>query len=213
MTREQIIELITQVVGDELTLMRTEVERLVAAKPLPPFTPPPIWAAGRTSASVVVRHVNGLFMARRDTEAEPPGEDWLPLVVGVAEIKAQIDGRNVSIATRLSDGRFELVAHKLAVPIVRGYWSADVDYEPGDRVFRFGEFHALEASKGIEPGSEGSDVVWLKVGGKHKSPTPPPQLAFALDDDGNMTESGRVVGSIKPLVRELLTDLVNKHGK
>jgi hypothetical protein len=213
MTRDQIIELITQVMGDELTLMRAEVERLVAAKPLPPFLPPPIWMAGRHAASAVVRHVNGLFMARRDTESEPPGEDWLPLIVGVAGLEiAMADDRTVAMRGRLSDGqRFEMV-HKLAIPLLRGTWSADAEYAEGDRVMRQGEWQAIASSKGIEPGSDGSDAVWLRVGGKSRTPgAGAPQ--FLLDDDGTMTESGRTVGSIKPLVRDLLADLVAKHSK
>jgi len=206
MTREQIIELITQVIGDEITLMRADVERLVAQKPLPPFLPPPSWAAGRHGASSVVRHCNGLFMARRDTDSEPPHEDWLPLVVGVAGVVLGMDERTLTLRTRLSDGSSHLLERTLAVPLMRGVWSAEADYDEGDRVLCRGEWHALGPSRGVEPGSEGSDVSWLKVGGKAR-----PSLNLALDEDGTMTESGHAIGSIKPLVRELLADLVTKH--
>lgn len=213
MTRDEIIELITQVVGDELTLMRTDVERLIAAKPLPPFVPPPIWAAGRTSASVVVRHANGLFMARRDTEAEPPGDDWLPLLVGVAGLVLGMHDRTLMLRMRLSDGGSHLLERKLAVPLLRGVWSADADYEEGDRVMCSGEWQAIAPSTGVEPGTEGSEAVWFKVGGKTRPPGSVRDPQFMLDDDGNLTESGRTIGTIKPLVRELLVDLVAKHAK
>ena len=70
----------------------------------------------------------------------------------------------------LSDGTSYEMMRKLAVPIVRGYWSADADYEAGDRVFRFGEYHALVPSKGIEPGSRRREETWLKVGGRNARP-------------------------------------------
>lgn len=212
MNRDQIIELITQVMGDELTLLRDDmvrrIDRAVADKPLPPFVPPPVWAAGTHAASAVVRHANGIFMARRDTSSEPPDDDWLPLVVGIAGMDMRMDDeRTLALRARLSDGTHCEMVRTLAVPITRGDWSADIDYAEGDRVFRAGEYHALKASKGIEPGTDDS-AVWLKVGGKTRK-----ALSLSLDDDGNMTESGRVIGSIKPMVRELLADLANKHGK
>jgi hypothetical protein len=211
MTRDQIIELITQVVGDELTLMRADVERLIAQKPLPPFLPPAPWAAGRHAASVVVRHVNGMFMARRDTEREPPHEDWLPVLVGIAGLEiAMEDDRTVALRGSLSDGqRFEMV-RALAIPLLRGLWAADTGYAEGDRVLCNGEWQALSASKGVEPGSHGAEAAWLKVGGKSHGRVGP-RFELSLDDDGNMIESGRTIGSIKPLVRELLTELVDKQ--
>lgn len=210
MNRTEIIELITQVVGDELSLMRADVERLVALKPLPPFVPPQPWQAERLHpAGIVVRHRNGIFSARRDTTDEPPGDAWLPLLVGIAAVElAMADDRTIAMRGLLSDGeRFELV-HKIAVPLLRGVWSAEIEYEAGDRVLNKGEWQALQPSKGVEPGSEGSDAQWLKVGGKPRGGNGP---QFALDEDGNMTEGGRAVGSIKPLVRSLLVDLVNKR--
>jgi hypothetical protein len=95
------------------------------------------------------------------------------------------------------------------VPIVRGYWSADTAYEPGDRVFRFGEFHALQASKSVEPGRAGSEEHWLKVGGKNAKPE---KRAFALTDEGELMESGHVIGSFKPMIAEVLDELLTKHA-
>ena len=108
---------------------------------------------------MTVRHRNGLFLARRDTEGEPGKDDaWLPVLVGVAGLDLRWEGeRTVALRAMLSDGTSYEMVRTLAVPIVRGYWSADAEYEAGDRVFRFGEYHALQASKGIEPGSAGNE--------------------------------------------------------
>jgi hypothetical protein len=76
-------------------------------------------------------------------------------------------------------------------------------------VFRFGEFHALQASKSVEPGSAGSEETWLKVGGKNAKPE---KRAFALTKEGELTESGRVIGSFKPLISEVLDNLLEKHS-
>jgi hypothetical protein len=210
MTRDEIIRLIE----DGVAMIRDElderVQRLVASKPLPPFAPPPVWTAGRHSASTSVRHANGLFMARRDTEHEPPHEDWLPLVVGLAGFELSWNGeRTVALRTRLSDGTGYEMIRTLAVPLFRGYWSSDADYEEGDRVARFGEWHALKASKGVEPGSAGSDEAWLRVNGKANTE----RRSFRLSDDGELSESGHVIGSFKPMMRELLDDLLTKLGK
>jgi hypothetical protein len=208
MTRAEIIELITRVVGDELTLLRADVERLVALKPVPPFVPPQPWQAERLyTAGLVVRHRNGLFSARRDTLDEPPTDAWLPLIVGVASVEMEMDGdRTVVVRSLLSDGQCVEAIHHVALPIVRGNWNAEADYSEGDRVFCHGEWHALAPSRGVEPGS--SDATWLKVGGRIRKP-----LALALDADGTMTEAGHAIGSIKPLVRDLLADLVAKHAR
>jgi hypothetical protein len=215
MTRDQILAIVSTVVAEELVGLKAElmghVERAVATKPLPPFVPPPVWTEGRHCAGVTVRHRNGLFLARRDTEGEPGKDDgWLPLLVGLAGLDLHWEGeRTVALRAMLSDGTCYVMIRTFAVPIVRGYWSADADYEPGDRVFRFGEFHALQASKGIEPGSAGSEGRWLKVGGKTAKPE---KRAFALTNEGELTESGHVIGSLKPLITEVLDDLLAKHS-
>jgi hypothetical protein len=210
MNRDQILEVITHLLDDEVGDLEARIDQAVARKPVPPFLPPPIWTAGRHPGTTVVRHCNGLFMARRDTDAEPPHEDWLPLVVGVAGLDLRWTGdRTMAMRARLSDGTQYETIRTLAIPIVRGYWSADADYEEGDRVFRYGEFHALQASRGIEPGIAGSDDHWLKVGGKSVKD----RRAFALSDDGELTESGHVIGSFKPLIAELLDDLVARHTR
>jgi hypothetical protein len=110
----------------------------------------------------------------------------------------------------LSDGTSYEMIRTLAVPIVRGYWLVDTAYEPGDRVFRFGEFHALRASRNIEPGSAGSEGSRLKVGGKSAKPD---KRAFALTPEGELTESGHVIGSFKPLISEVLDGLLEKHSR
>jgi hypothetical protein len=214
-TRDEILAIVSTIVADELVGAKAEltshVERAVAAKPLPPFVPPPVWTEGRHGAGVMARHRNGLFLARRDTEGEPGKDDaWLPLLVGLADLDLRWEGeRTVALRAVLSDGtRYEMI-RTLAVPIVRGYWSADTAYEPGDRVFRFGEWHALQVSKGVQPGTPGSEEHWLKVGGKNAKPD---KRAFALSDDGELTESGHVIGSFKPLISEVLDDLLGKHS-
>jgi hypothetical protein len=217
MTRDEIIKLITDVVGDSVSVVRDDLElridRAVAAKPLPPFLPPPVWTEGTHAASAVVRHSNGIFMARRDTTSEPPGEDWLPMVVGVAGLDLRWTGeRTLAMRARLSDGRHYEMIRTLAVPLVRGIWSPDTEYEEGDRVFRFGEYHALAPSKAIEPGTPEGDAVWLKVGGNSKNQKREP-LALALDEEGTLTESGRPIGSLKPLITDTLDRLLAKHTK
>jgi len=214
MTRDQILAIVTEVLAGEIALMRDELEtridRRVDAKPVPPFVPPPVWTAGRHGAGVSVRHRNGLFMARRDTEDEPGRGDgaWLPLVVGLAGLDLRWTGeRQLAVRAALSDGTTYELLHRIAVPIVRGYWTADADYEVGDRVFRYGEFHALEASRGVEPGSPGSEETWLKVGGKNARA----MLPLSIDDEGEISEGGRVIGSIKPLVARLLDELITRH--
>jgi hypothetical protein len=215
MNRDEMLALVSDVLAGELTILRDELEtridRRVDGKALPPFVPPKAWTEGRHGAGVSVRHRNGLFVARRDTETEPGRDDgaWLPLVVGIAGLDLRWTGeRDVAFRAALSDGTvYELTRH-IPVPIVRGYWSADADYDIGDRVFRFGEFHAQQPSKGVEPGTPGSETAWLKVGGKNARST----LALSIDDEGEISEGGRVVGSIKPLVARLLDELVKRHG-
>ena len=215
MTRDQILAIVSTVVTEELISVKAElmghVDRAVAAKPLPPFVPPPVWTEGRHGAGVAVRHRNGLFLARRDTEGEPGKHDaWLPLLVGVAGLDLRWEGdRTVALRATLSDGTSYEMIRTLAVPIVRGYWSPDVDYELGDRVFRFGEFHALQASKSVEPGGAGSEEHWLKVGGKNAKPE---KRAFALTNNGELMESGHVIGSLKPMIAEVLDGLLAKHS-
>jgi hypothetical protein len=216
MTRDEILIIVSTVVAEELVGVKAEltshVDRAVAAKPVPPFVPPPVWTEGRHGAGVTVRHRNGLFLARRDTAGEPGRDEaWLPLLVGLAGLDMRWEGeRTVALRAMLSDGTTYEMIRTLAVPIVRGYWSPDVDYQLGDRVFRFGEFHALRASKGIEPGSAGSEETWLKVGGKNAKPE---KRAFALTREGELMESGHVIGSFKPLIAEVLDDLLAKHSR
>ena len=75
MTRDQILAIVSTVVAEELVGVKAElasnIDRVVATKPLPPFVPPPVWTEGRHGAGVTVRHRNGLFLARRDTDGEP----------------------------------------------------------------------------------------------------------------------------------------------
>ena len=210
MTPDEIRETVVEAMAEEFARLRADleshVERLVAAKAIPPFLPPPVWTEGRHGAGHVVRAFNGLFMARRDTEAMPgDDESWLPILVGVAgfDMKWESD-RELTLSVRLSDGREVKSQRKFDVPIVRGYWTIESDYAAGDRVFRGGEWHAQKDNVGVEPGTDES--VWLKIGGKHQR-----ALSLALSRDGVLSADGREIGSIKPLVADLLSDLASPH--
>jgi len=174
MTTDEIMQVVGKVIADELAVLREDLEaridRAIAAKAVPPFLPPPVWTVGRHGAGNLVRHRNGLFLARRDTAAEPPDESWLPILVGVAGLDLRFQSeRELSLRAALSDGTIYEMVHHIALPIVRGYWDVETEYVEGDRVFRYGEFHALKASKGLEPGKPGSEAAWLLVGGKYKA--------------------------------------------
>jgi hypothetical protein len=87
------------------------------------------------------------------------------------------------------------------VPIVRGFWEAEIAYRAGDRVFRFGEWHAVKESHGIDPPTD-DGTHWLKVNTKTNR-----GVSFKLNDDGTLLENGHPIGSIKPLVSELFANL------
>lgn len=206
MKREDVDAMVADAMAEHFMRLRTDfeahIDRRIAEKPLPPFVPPMPWTPGRHGAGAVVRHRNGVFSARRDTEREPgTDEAWLPILVGLAGIDLRWEGeRTVALRAMLSDGTSYEMIRTLAVPIVRGYWSAEAEYEPGDRVFRFGEWHAVQSSRAIDPTSPAADGIWLKVSGKQAR-----GLAFTLDDEGTFFEGGRAAGSLKPLIEKLLT--------
>jgi hypothetical protein len=217
--RADIDDLVAEILGEHLERFRGDFERMrqelggfidatVAAKPLPPFVPPAAWAAGRHSGGCVVRHRNGLFFARRDTNDEPPTDAWLPLLVGIAGVAFEWpDDRTMVLRVELSDGEVVESERDFVVPIARGFWKAEETYREGDRVLRFGDWQAALPSTGIDPNSAANDGHWIKVTGKqHRA------VSFKLDDDGTLYESGQAIGSIKPLVAELLGDLVRSHA-
>lgn len=211
MDRQQVDALIAEIMTEHFDHLRAELEaridRAVGSKPLPPFGPPPVWVAGRHGAGVNVRHRNGVFHARRDTEEEPGKSDaWLPLLVGVATMEFQwTDDRRITLSVELSDGTTKAVSHDLAVPIVRGFWEVEADYKPGDRVFRFGEWHATAESKGIDPTGAEAEGKWIKVNGKAAR-----GVSFKVDDDGTISENGHPIGTLKPMVVELFNKLTNR---
>lgn len=213
MTREEIDALIADVMAEHFARLRADlealIERAIAAKPLPPFVPPPMWTEGRHSAGCSVRHRNGLFYARRDTESEPGHDEaWLPLLVGLAGFDMRwIDDHKFACVAHLSDGRTIADVREIAVPIVRGYWNAEATYLPGDRVFRYGEHSAVKMSLGVDPTGAEAEGVWEKVGGKYAR-----ALAFAIDDEGTITESGREVGTLKPMVKRLFDELISRRA-
>lgn len=213
MSRDEIDALVADVMAEHFARLRADleatIERAIAAKPLPPFLPPPVWTEGKHGAGTVVRAHGGLFCARRDTTAQPLMDDdgsWLPLVVGLAGFDMRwVDDHKFVCMARLSDGRLVEAEREIAVPIVRGYWSAETNYLPGDRVFRYGEHSAVKMSMGVDPTSADAEGVWQKVGGKHAR-----ALSFAVDDDGIITENGREIGTLKPMVKKLLDDLTGR---
>ena len=55
MNRDEIIAIVSTVIAEHMVDAKQElsehVERAVAAKPLPPFVPPPVWTEGRHGAT------------------------------------------------------------------------------------------------------------------------------------------------------------------
>jgi hypothetical protein len=203
MKPQDLDALVADILGEHLARFRDEIERLIAAKPVPPFVPPAVWVDGRHAAGVSVRHRNGLFYARRDTTDEPPSDAWLPLLVGIAGADFRwTDDRTMTLMVSLSDGTIVSTQREFIVPIARGFWQADVAYREGDRVLRFGDWQCAKDCTGIDPNGDANDGQWLRVNGKAGR-----SVSFRLDDDGTLYESGREIGSIKPLVAHLLRDL------
>lgn len=212
MKRDDLDAFLTELLAEHLVAMRAalieHIDKAVASKPVPPFVPPQPWAEGkRYYTPCCVRHRGGLFYAQRDTEEEPPSDAWVPLVVGLSGIDMRWleDGHTFQATALLSDGRVVEHQRTVAVPIVRGYWSAETTYMPGDRVFRYGEHQCLKMCMGYDPVSAEATDYWEKVGGKYAR-----GLSFSVTDDGDITESGRVIGSMKPMVAKLLSDLTKR---
>jgi hypothetical protein len=214
MTREEIDALIADVMAEHFARLRDDlaahIDRVISAKPIPPFMPPPVWTEGKHGAGSVVRAHGGIFYARRDT-SDPPGDDdgaWLPLVVGLAGFDMRwVDDHKFVCMARLSDGHLIETEREIAVPIVRGYWNADATYMPGDRVFRYGEHSAVKMSLGVDPTSAGAEGVWEKVGGKYAR-----TLTWALDEASLMlSENGRDVGSIRTGLLGVVEEALAKH--
>src|ERR1044072_3226398 len=86
MKTDDLDALLADIIAEHFARLRVDIERMIDAKALPPFVPPGVWTEGRHAAGVVVRHNNGLFSARRDTNDEPPSDAWLPLLVGIASV-------------------------------------------------------------------------------------------------------------------------------
>jgi hypothetical protein len=213
MSRDEIDALVADVMAEHFARLRADleaaIERAIAAKPLPPFVPPPVWTEGRHGAGTVVRAMGGLFMARRDTTAQPVLDDdgsWLPLVVGLAGFDMRwVDDHKFVCMAHLSDGRVIEAEREIAVPIVRGYWSADTNYLPGDRVFRYGEHSAVKMSMGVDPNGTEAEGIWEKIGGKYAR-----TISFAVDAEGTITENGREIGTLKPMVKKLFDELTGR---
>jgi hypothetical protein len=213
MTRDELDALVADVMAEHFARLRDDlaahIDRVIASKPLPSFVPPPMWSEGRHGAGATVRWRNGLFSARRDTEGEP-GQDeaWLPLLVGLAGFDMRwVDDHKFRLTAELSDGRVVETEREIAVPIVRGYWNAETNYMPGDRVFRYGEHSAITMSMGCDPNGSEAEGVWEKVGGKYTR-----QPAWSLDEaTGVLSENGNHIGSIKPLFATVVAEALAKH--
>lgn len=214
MTREEADALVADVMAEHFARLRADlealIERAIAAKPLPPFVPPPVWTEGKHGAGSVVRAHGGIFYARRDTDGHPGEDDgaWLPLVVGLAGFDMRwVDDHKFVCMARLSDGRLVETEREIAVPIVRGYWNAEATYMPGDRVFRYGEHSAVKMSLGVDPTSAEAEGTWEKVGGKYARP-----LTWVLDEKSLvLSENGRDVGSIRPGLLSVVEEALAKH--
>jgi len=206
---------LAEVLAEHLAAMRAELIELVgkaiAAKPLPPFVPPPAWAEGKHyAASCCVRHRGGLFYALRDTEDQPPSDAWVPLIVGLSGIDLRWldDGHKFMAFAQLSDGRVIEHQCEIAVPIVRGYWNAETLYYPGDRVFRYGEHHCIKQCMSIDPTAPDGGEHWEKVGGKHARP-----VTFQLDEEtGELSENGRSVGNVRKVFEKVVAVALAKHA-
>lgn len=213
MTRDEIENMLGELVGESMASMRADLEarldRAVDAKPLPPFVPPPPWTEGRHSEGRVVRHRNGLFVARYDTASEPgTSMAWAPLLVGIADFAIEwTNDRTLEIRCTLSDGNEIVRGHEFPVPLTRGEWQPDENYRPGDRVIHGSEYEALVPNSGEKPGLEGSEKTWLRVARKYQR-----AIDLVLANDGQFTNHGHAVGNIKPVLTEVLGTLLAQHG-
>lgn len=184
------------------------IDKAIASRPLPPFATPPPWTAGRHGAGTSVRANGGLFMARWDTEAEPPDESWQPLVVGLAgaDMRWNDEQKKLVFRMRLSDGRIIENEQAIALPVVRGYWEPESTYLPGDRVFRFGEWTCLKLSLGVDPTKDESGH-WKKVGGKYAR-----DVVFKVDEKtGEMTDNGRAIFNVRKMFAEVVAEAIAKQ--
>lgn len=214
MTREELESLVADVLGEQFARLKVDlmadIERAVAAKPIPPFVPPAPWVAGYYGAGLVVRHRGGIFYARRDTDGEPGIDDaWLSLLNGYVGCSVRWhDDRTLAVRHESSDGALTQATTVFPVPISRGAYDGRTLYQVGDRVTtKTHEWEAIAQTQGNDPTDPTDPEVrskfWRKVSVK-RLPN------FRLDDDGNLTAGGEQVGSIKALVTKVLTDLVDK---
>jgi hypothetical protein len=211
---EDLDVIIAELIAEHVIALKGElfdfVEKQMALKPIPPFVPPQPWIAERLHpAGLVVRHRGGIFSARRDTLDEPPSDAWLPLLVGITALGTNHHERTFALAVEMSDGCTYTTGVDLDVPIVRGNWSAETTYQPGDRVFRFGEWHCLKACVDVDPNTApNAHEHWLRVPGKQAR-----AVTFKLADDGTLYESGHAIGSIKPVLVEALRTVLDEREK
>lgn len=206
MKREDLDAFIADVLGEHLEKFREQLQAMVRAIPLPPFAPPQPWDSRGVlyPAGLVVRHRNGLFSSRRDTTDEPPSDAWLPLLVGVAGVTVSWPtDRKMLLAIELSDGSKVETERDFDIPLARGFWKPDQLYRVGDRVLRFGDWQAIKDSMGIDPNAPDGGDHWVKVSGKQAR-----GVSFKLDDEGRLYEGGHEIGTIKPVVADLLEKLL-----
>lgn len=194
-----------------------KLDATIAARPLPPFVAPQAWQKGRHSASAVVRHRNGIFCALRDTEGEPGADadgGWLPLLVGIAEVKARfVDEREFRLDIASSDGAVVTLANSLPIPIYEGIWDKDGGYSKDDMTTHRGSLWiAVKASAGVQPGSDEAADSWrlaAKSGERGALPS------LTLDDKGllQMKAGDQPIGavSIRSLLEEVLGKLLDER--
>lgn len=115
-----------------------------------------------------VAHANGIWVAARNTDAEPIADsaDWDCVTPGIKSIESvlQEDGRTVELHFELTNGALHKSMLKMPVQIPRGVYDPERMYDVHDLcTFDGSQWVALKAGKLLRPGS---DVTW-KLQVKH----------------------------------------------
>jgi hypothetical protein len=117
-----------------------------------------------------VTHRGGMWQAKCPTAAEPgdAANEWRCLAVGVSNIffeQSTENPRKAVLTITLSN--LDVIERSVAlqIPLHKGKWEADDDYEVNDEVASDGcTWRARTASKGVEPGKSDAWVLVAKKG-------------------------------------------------
>lgn len=118
-------------------------------------------AAKAYSRGTWARHAGGLVRAYRNTDPIADGDiersGWEVVVEGVKALRLEMAGeRGFRVVSELTSGTKSAMECALPVLLDRGRYSEEKDYEAGDVVDWSGSMWiAQEASKGVEPRSDG----------------------------------------------------------